>query len=134
MRQDPQRIQRCPCLTRDLVDQGACGCGIDVYEPPGLLQFDRDGDQTLLGTVVQLALDSAAIGCSGQYQPPSRRPEQLQCARDGSALDDPDQLVDVDGLGEIAVEPDVEEALAVASHRLRGHRDHGDRGGSRVVP
>ena len=53
---------------------------------------------------------------------------------DRSALDDPDQLDDVDGLGEIAVEPDVEETLAVASHRLRGQRDHGDRGGSLVPP
>ena len=54
--------------------------------------------------------------------------------RDRSALDDPDQLDNVDGLGEIAVEPDVEETLAVASHRLRGQRDHRNRAGSLVSP
>ena len=51
--------------------------------------------------------------------------------RDRSALDDLEQLEDVDGL-EIAVEPGVEEPRAVASHRLRGQRYHGDRGGSLI--
>ncbi len=104
---------------------------------------------------MEVALDPAAIGCGGQHQPLPRgaqlldlsiitRPQPVsrvagedprrRLARDRSALDDPDQLDDVDGLGQIAVEPDVEEALAVASHSLRGQRDHGDRGGSHVAP
>ena len=41
-------------------------------------------------------------------------------------LNGPDQLGYVDRLGEVAVEPDFEESLAVSAHRLRGQRQHGD--------
>src|SRR5581483_4671553 len=41
---------------------------------------------------------------------------------------DPYQLVDVDRFREVAVEAGLDEALAVAAHRLRGHRQHGDGG------
>ena len=118
---------------------------MDVDELPSLLQLDRERDEALLRAVMELALDPAAIGCGGQHQPLPRRTQLLDLRIlqprlanrghcDRSALDDPDQLDDVDGLGEIAVEPDVEETLAVASHRLRGQRDHGDRGRSLVPP
>src|SRR6476646_8169330 len=43
-------------------------------------------------------------------------------------LDGVDQLCDVDRLGEVAVEAGLEESLPVSAHRLRGQRQHGDRG------
>src|SRR5918994_4856767 len=45
-----------------------------------------------------------------------------------------EQLGDVDWLGEVSVEPGNEEPLAVAAHRLRGQRQHGNRGGGLVLP
>jgi hypothetical protein len=40
-----------------------------------------------------------------------------------------EELSDVDGLGHVPIEACREEPLAVAVHRLRGDREHGDRGG-----
>ena len=42
---------------------------MDVDEPPSLLQLDRERNEALLGAVMELALDPAAIGCGGQHQP-----------------------------------------------------------------
>src|SRR6266852_2182692 len=42
---------------------------MDVDEPPSLLQLDRERNEALLGAVMELTLDPAAIGCGGQHQP-----------------------------------------------------------------
>jgi len=42
-----------------------------------VLQVDREPDQALLGTVVQLALDSAPIGIGGEHEPLPRRSQLL---------------------------------------------------------
>src|SRR5262245_47943730 len=108
-----------------------------VDKLPSLLQLDRQRNEELLRAVMELALDPAPIGRGGQHEPLPRSAQLLNLPaiyipHDGSALDDTDQLGNIDGLGEIVVEPDIQETLAVPSHRLRGHRDHGDRVGSLI--
>jgi hypothetical protein len=39
----------------------------------GELEADREPDQALVDTVVQLSLDPAAVGIRGQDEPPARR-------------------------------------------------------------
>ena len=73
----PAVIQGLLYLACHLVDQGTRRGGMDVDEPPSLLQLDRERDQALLGAVVQLALDPAAIGGGGQHQPLPRRTQLL---------------------------------------------------------
>ncbi len=77
VRQGPQLIQGLRYLACDLVDQCTRRSGMDVDEPPSLLQLDRERGQALLGAVVQLALDTAAIGRGGQHQPLPRRTQLL---------------------------------------------------------
>ena len=50
---------------------------MDIDEPPSLLQLDRERNEALLGAVMELALDPAALGCGGQHQPLPRRTQLL---------------------------------------------------------
>ena len=77
VRQGPQLIQGLRYLACELVDQSTSRGGTDVDEPPSLLQLDRERDQPLLGTVVELALEAPAIGHGGQHEPPPRRTQLL---------------------------------------------------------
>ena len=57
------------------------GCGgIAVDQAAGLLQLDREPDQVLLRAVVELALDPAAVGIGGQYEPGPRRAQLIGLA------------------------------------------------------
>jgi hypothetical protein len=64
-------------LELQAVEQLARGGRIDLEQPADVLEVDRDPDQLLLWTVVQLALDPAAIGIGGQREPLARRTQLL---------------------------------------------------------
>ena len=62
MHQLPRLLQRLLHVASDLVEECPCRGGIVVHQLASDLQADRKGNQALLRTVVQLALDPAAVG------------------------------------------------------------------------
>ncbi len=69
MSQLPRPVYRLLYIAPHLVEERPCRSGIDVQQPTGELQIDRQGDQVLLRTVVQLALGPAAIGIGRKHEP-----------------------------------------------------------------
>ena len=69
MRQLPRLVQRLLHVASHLVEERPRRSRIGVDQAGCELQVDREGDQVLLRTVVQLALDLAAVGISGQDEP-----------------------------------------------------------------
>ena len=60
---------------RQLAEQRLRGHGITLDETGQALEVDREGDEVLLYTVVEVAFDRAAIGVAGFGQTPSRPTE-----------------------------------------------------------
>jgi hypothetical protein len=69
----PQRVQSVLQVAPDPVEEGGSPGWVGVDQPAGMLQVDREPDQVLLGTVVQLSLDAAPVGIGSEHEPPPRR-------------------------------------------------------------
>ncbi len=69
----PERVQSVPQVAPHPVEEGDSPGRVGVDQPAGVLQVDREPDQVLLGTVVQLALDAAPVGIGSEHEPLPRR-------------------------------------------------------------
>jgi hypothetical protein len=69
----PQRVQSVLQVAPDPVEERGSPSRVGVDQPAGMLQVDREPDQVLLGTVVQLALDAAPVGIGTEHEPLPRR-------------------------------------------------------------
>jgi hypothetical protein len=56
-----------------LIEERRGGDGISAHEVTRELNVDREGDQVLLRTVVEVALDAPPVGVGGDCEPPARR-------------------------------------------------------------
>ena len=65
----PQRVQSLLQVAPHLVEESGSPCRVGVDQSAGVLQVDREPDQVLLGTVVQLALDAAPVGIGSEHEP-----------------------------------------------------------------
>ena len=79
-RVDPLRelrrlVQRLLHVAPHLVEERLRRGRIGVRQIARELQVDREGDQVLLRTVVEVVLDSATVGIGGQDEPLSGRPQ-----------------------------------------------------------
>ena len=66
VRELPRLLERVPYVASDLVEELPGRSGILVRQLARKLDVDRERDQVLLNTVVELALDPPAVGVGGQ--------------------------------------------------------------------
>jgi hypothetical protein len=65
-----RRLLQCELhLTTHVLEQRLCRAGIGIDQIPRELEIDRKRDQVLLRTVVEVALDPAAVCIVGDSQP-----------------------------------------------------------------
>ena len=69
MRELPRLLQGQLHLTAHVLEQRVCREGIGIDEIARKLEVDRERDQVLLRTVVELALDPAAVCIVGDSEP-----------------------------------------------------------------
>ena len=69
MRELPRLLQSQLHFTAHVLEQRVCREGIGIDQIASELEVDRERDQVLLRTVVELALDSAAVCIVGDSQP-----------------------------------------------------------------
>jgi len=69
MRELPRLLQGQLHFTAHVLEQRVCREGIGIDQIASELEVDRESDQVLLRTVVELALDSAAVCIVGDSQP-----------------------------------------------------------------
>ena len=73
----PERVQSLLQVAPHPVEEDGSPGRVGVDQPAGMLQVDREPDQVLLGTVVQLALDPAPVGIGSEHEPLPRRSQLL---------------------------------------------------------